>query len=50
VIADAEVNHPYRHHHREERADGEDEEIQRVNILGERRSLLWEYGNAEYCH
>ena len=50
VIADAEVDHCYRDDHREERAGGEDEEIQRVDVLGERRSLVGEYGNAEYCH
>ena len=36
VIADAEVDHRHRHGQREERADGEDEEIQRVHVLGER--------------
>ena len=28
----------------------EDEEIQRVDVLGERRRLLGKDGNAEYCH
>ena len=50
VIADAEVDHQHRHGQRKERADGEDKEIQRVDVLGERRSLVGEDGNAEYLH